>query len=361
MSTIEALPDEILVHILGFISFKELCRFRQITRRMWTLSQDKDFWKKIKIPSTVVPGHLMQDIIRFDVKYLSMPYCTIKPYWLGGFLEGRNSNLIHLNVAGCNGNDELLADLVSSSKSLKSLDLSESRFNLVSMVIEKIPMENSLTAIDFSMMGNLMIANDQDKLDFKSIKIVVDKCRNLTDLILYDTHLSFKSIAYICNNLTNKMLRLDFCKERVMDIDIMALANQCKNLEYLNLSDTWVTYSIVPTIVLTWSGALLDLSLPQTIGLDLGLDEDEPDETILEDFKKMIVSVTNLKYLHIGNWRGDMAEITGNTFVKDKKHIKKLEKLFPGLTINLSPFSDDSPAKTNPSYLFLNIDNSYTE
>ena len=157
------------------------------------------------------------------------------------------------------------------------------------------------------------------------------------------------------------MLRLDFCKERVMNIDIMALAKQCKNLEYLNLSDTWVTYSIVPTIILEWSGTLLDLSLPQTIGLDLGLDEDEPDETTLEDFKTMIGSVTKLKNLHIGNWCGDMAEITGNSYVKDKNHIKKLEKLFPGLTINLSPFSDESPAQTNPSYTFLSMEEIFNE
>ena len=116
------------------------------------------------------------------------------------------------------------------------------------------------------------VANELNRLDFNSIKLVVDKCRNLSNLVLHDTHLSFQSIAYVCNNLTNKMLRLDFCSERVMDDDVIALANQCKNLEYLNLSDTWVSYSVLSEIVQAWSGTLMDLSLPQEIGLVIGLD-----------------------------------------------------------------------------------------
>ena len=362
MSTIEALPQEILVKILSFLSFKDLCRFRQVTRRMWFLSQDKDFWMKIKISFAVLPGHLIKDMIRFDVKYLSIPCCTIKPINTG-FLKDHEPNLINLNVACCDGNVELLADIVATSKSLKSLNLSMSSNTLVSMCVEKIQMENTLTAIDFGMMGT---HHEQNSLEFKSIKIVVDRCHQLTDLILHDTHLSFESIDYVCKNLTKKMLRLDFCSEKVMDNHIMALASQCKNLEYLNLSDTWVTSSIVPEIIQTWSGTILDLSLPEQIGLDFGLDEDKPDETDLETFKAMIGSLKKLKYLHVGTWLGYLTqyEIQGNLYVQrvEKiKHIEKLKTLFSGLTINLSPFSDESPAQTNPSYTFLSMEENFPE
>ena len=125
MSTIEALPQEILVKILSFLSFKDLCRFRQVTHRMWFLSQDKNFWTKIKMSFAVLPGHLIKDMIRFDVKYLSIPCCTIKSINTG-FLKDHEPNLINLNVACCDGNIELLADIVAASKSLKSLNLSMS-------------------------------------------------------------------------------------------------------------------------------------------------------------------------------------------------------------------------------------------
>ena len=361
-STIETLQDELLLEILGFLSFRDLCRFRQVTRRMWLLSQDKDFWKKIKICASALPGNLMQDIMIFDVKYLSIPCCTIKPM-NPSFLEGHESNLIHLNIACCDGNDELLSDLVAASKSLKMLDLSMSKNKLVSMCVEKIPMENTLTAINLGLMGTRVVANELNRLDFNSIKLVVDKCRNLTDLVLHDTHLSFQSIAYVCNNLTNKMLRLDFCSERVMDDNVIALANQCKNLEYLNLSDTWVSLSVLSEIVQAWSGTLMDLSLPQEIGLDIGLDEDDTDETNLESLKAMIGSLQKLKYLHIGTWLGNLLpfDIRGIVYVEKKKHIEKLKKLLPGLTINLNPFSENSPAKTNPSYQIMKMEEGYIE
>ena len=120
---------------------------------------------------------------------------------------------------------------------------------------------------------------------------------------------------------------------------------------------------MVPKIVQTWSGTLKDLSLPEEIGLDLDLDEDETDETDLEEFKTMISSMANLQYLHIGNWCGYLIpfDFEGNPYFEKKKHIEKLRNLFPGLTINLNPFSDDYPARTDPSYTFLNIENSYTE
>ena len=50
----------------------------------------------------------------------------------------------------------------------------------------------------------------------------------------------------------------------------------------------------------------MDLSLPQEIGLDNGLDEDDTEETNLESLKTMIGSLQRLKYLHIGTWLGNL-------------------------------------------------------
>ena len=91
------------------------------------------------------------------------------------------------------------------------------------------------------------------------------------------------------------MLRLDLSKEKVMNVDVEALVNQCKNIQYLNLSETWVTYSLLPDIVLAWKTTLVDLSLPQSFRLDLGMDEHEPKQVVLNELVK------NLKSLHVGD------------------------------------------------------------
>ena len=49
------------------------------------------------------------------------------------------------------------------------------------------------------------------------------------------------------------------------------------------------------------------------------------------------------------------------TYVEKEKHIEKLKKLLPGLTINLNPFSENSPAKTNPLYQIMKMEEGYIE
>ena len=128
----EVLPDEILVKIVGFLPFKDLCRIGQVNRRMLTISKDQDCWKRVKISAATLPGHLMQEMMQRGISYLSIPSCTIDPV-NPEFLEGHQSNLVHLNIACCDGNDELLSDIVATSKVLKSLNLEMTRGTLVKM------------------------------------------------------------------------------------------------------------------------------------------------------------------------------------------------------------------------------------
>ena len=148
-------------------------------------------------------------------------------------------------------------------------------------------MENLLRSMDFSMLGNYDDAFNnhpllrQHALGFDSVKMIIDKCRQLTDLILMDTQLTFQSISYICHNATDKLLRLDLCRLRVMDNNVANLIKTCPNMTYLNLADTWITFPVIARIVRGWSKTLMDLSLPLDIGLmDLRLDKDEPDPKV---------------------------------------------------------------------------------
>lgn len=134
-------------------------------------------------------------------------------------------------------------------------------------------MENSLCSMDLSMVGNYEDNFNNHpllrphSLGFDSIKMIIDKCRQLTDLILMDTQLTFKSISYVCQNATDKLLRLDLCRLRVMDDNVIALIKTCTNMIYLNLSDTWITFAVIAEIVRGWSKTLMDLSLPLSIDI----------------------------------------------------------------------------------------------
>ena len=265
MVSLEDLPNEILVKIFGYLSIKELFQCGQVSHRLRKLSKEKSFWKKIYVLGQVIPEKCMEQIIRNNVKSLGLYGCTVPPV-NSQFLKDHELDLRHLSISdGCNGNDDFLASLVACSQSLEKLDLSESRFDLVSKCIENIPKQNFIKSIDLS-----AILPD---LDFKSVQTIVDNCRELSEISFYGTCLSSDSIDYICNNLSEKVISIDFSAESVTDDNITALVQRCNRLEHLNLCDTDVTYSGVIEIIETLSNSLINLSLPQEVGLELGLHE----------------------------------------------------------------------------------------
>jgi hypothetical protein len=288
----------------------------------------------------VVPEKFMQNVINFDVQYLNLESCSVSPVSLE-FIRAHNVNLKYLNISKCKGDDEFLANLIASSKSLQSINFGETRRNLVSKCIQKIPQNNFITTIDFTKMAKLCAENGpgSNRLKFESVKILIDNCRELIDVSFHHTGLSADSIAYICSNLTNKVLRINFCNEKVQDEDIKALAKNCKDLEYLNLIDSWVTLSAIPDIVSAWSTTLVDLSLPQEIGVELGLAEKKD-----IDWKnlEMIDSMVKLKFLHIGDFLGYIYPSTGykNWRLEEEIHKENLRFRFPHLRINMDPMFD---------------------
>ena len=124
MSTIEALPDEILVKIFSLISIKDLCKVSQVSHRMRNISQENCLWREIKIWAQVVPEKFIQKMIKFEVQYLSVECCYITPL-SAELLKENNMNLKYLNISKCLGDDEFLANLVAFSKSLKYISFGE--------------------------------------------------------------------------------------------------------------------------------------------------------------------------------------------------------------------------------------------
>lgn len=58
------------------------------------------------------------------------------------------------------------------------------------------------------------------------MKRLVDRLRNLKDIILTGTNLCRKLVTYICTYLTESIEKINLAKERVRDSDIRALTNQ---------------------------------------------------------------------------------------------------------------------------------------
>ena len=111
------------------------------------------------------------------------------------------------------------------------------RGSLISLIAHSIPETNSLRALDIStigvdtpahqltglMQGTGRVRMSKNDVRYAMIRFIVMKGKNLTDLIAVDTQLSTMSIDYLCNYLTNTMLRLYLSNLRVGDHNIINL------------------------------------------------------------------------------------------------------------------------------------------
>ena len=337
----EILPDEIILKIFSFLSFKSLGNCNQVSHRMKRIAEDTSLWEKVRAWLKVIPAGFMEKIVKLKVKYFSVQHCEVFPINLN-FLMEHNLDLKSMDISNCDGNDNFLSELVRCSKSLEYLNLNETRPNLLFKCIENFACANKLKVLS---VGKV-------KLNFEYVKIIIDKCTELTDLDISGTSLTQQSIAYICTNLTSNALRLDLSYEKVKDEDIHLLVEHCNNLEHLDLIDTKVTYKSVTRIVMALSHSLVTLALPDNVGIEIGL----PSNICMEKLK-VFSDLTKLENLHIGTDIEYLRipNIEGG-IDSDDSHIEILKKYFPKLNIGRGLGDLGTPEwtylNTEPYYYF---------
>lgn len=130
-----------------------------------------------------------------------------------------------------------VAEIILVSGKLINVNINESQLSLISLIAHSIPETNSLRALDIStigvdtpahqltglMQGTGRVRMSKNDVRYAMIRFIVMKGKNLTDLIAVDTQLSTMSIDYLCNYLTNTMLRLYLSNLRVGDHNIINL------------------------------------------------------------------------------------------------------------------------------------------
>ena len=318
-SPFEKLPDEIILKIFSFLSFKSLGNCNQVSSRMKRIAGDTTLWEKVQASEKVIPACFVEQIVKSKVKSIEFPLCEVSPIKFDILMEN-SLDLKYMDISCCTGNDEFLSELVKCSKSLEYLNINESRSNLVFKCIENISYPNNLKVLCLFMV----------ELNFESVKRIIDRCTELTDIDISETSLTQESIDYICTNLTPNALEIRLSNNEVKDKHIQPLVERCKNLKHLDLCDTDITYKSVPWIVTALSNSIVTLGLTQNVSDEIGLPFDISKEKLKTIFP---LTLTNLKNLYF-----DDNESIGYWYEKGRIydcdiHIEKLAKIFPKLTI----------------------------
>ena len=96
-ANLNVLPNEILVEITSYMTFKEMYQFSTINTHMRDICRDPRFWNKINLPNATVPRHLIQKFIDSKTQYLGLPYCSIETGTMDILTDGKTSELLHIN------------------------------------------------------------------------------------------------------------------------------------------------------------------------------------------------------------------------------------------------------------------------
>ena len=335
-------PNEIMLTIMRYLSFEDNMKLRRVNKRMWQMAGMTSIWKDITILNRPLTCSLISHAISKQTTVLNIRYCSIqgnhtKMLNLGRKLRDGFSKLTFLGLQGFKGNDILAAIIAAESEDLEVLDLSENRYTLVGTVIGRMKENNKLKAINLSAIGGHyaeMGGLIYHPFDIHRMKPLVDKCRHLTDVILFGAKLTHEAITYFCENAPSTLLRLNLARERAYNDDIRALTRSCPHLQYLNIAETSVAYQDIINIVLTWKRTMINLCLPHRLGFILTLRSRTPNLPLIRQFQALMNEMEHLEYLHVGHYKFHQVDIE-----QRNPQVAKLRLMFPNLKINHNPYS----------------------
>ena len=67
-SLFKKLPDEVILEIFSFLSFKSLGNCNQVSHRMKRIAEDTSLWEKVRAWLKVIPAGFMEKIVKSKVK-----------------------------------------------------------------------------------------------------------------------------------------------------------------------------------------------------------------------------------------------------------------------------------------------------
>ena len=294
------LPNEILVKIFGYLDILDISRCAQICHQLNMISKDSSLWEswgKLYIESMKVPTEFLTYIIQRGITELSLVECEILPPKVKLAELKRPLNLKTLSLDWMKGDKTLLNEILTSH-SLEKVDLRENRMseNYTSQFIEVLPQIGSqLKSLNLDITTHPLY----------NISLIVDSCLDLEELNIRGK-LSEDAMSYLCENLTSKILKLDFSNwtRSLNDYNIRVLVKRCPKLTVLDIcSNEKVTYQGLVAII-EGLHFLEYLGVPDSIGDELGLPKMAAlglPENI--DLIKMgrLKSMKNLKKMLIGN------------------------------------------------------------
>ena len=327
-----------------------------LCKRWKLLCEDQSLWLKINLTKRRVPAKFIEKALRHGCQYLGL--CGTEMKNVPGPHSFSITNQLKYLTISCDYiyphervlHEDLMKNLLGATQSLEKLSIQcdrENSFNF--QPINIIQNNQTLTVLRITSLK---------KLTFETVKLIFTNCLQLAEVSLKDCGMSDETLSFLCNNLTNKIKKLNLFRITAFDSEdyileekhVIALANRCPQLEELDLGgqENVISEVALSTIIEKLQN-LVKLKLPNTGQIQ---------------FPKLLElrTMPNLKYfwVHVdldvepldfvieqpeepGSWYEKLDELRRETPFQ-----KALVKNLPNLKINEGRFEIATP---NPSFL----------
>ena len=242
LKSLEDLPEEIILKILGQVNIRDLFQCSRVNKKIREIAHDKSLWEKLNLQSNVdVPADLFAKLLEKGCEYLSIiHFLTVK----GTARFQNNLKLKYLSFKVSKSAKGVL-EFAASCHQLEKLsaicedDIDQSALDKVSKCI----IQNSAT------LKVLCIENSQP-MNYDSIRLIFALCQGLTDLSVAGIQMSQKSMNFLCANLTTGIEKLDISQQPTFgDDQLKKIVTRSTRLTELSFFDTNVSDDSVDLII----------------------------------------------------------------------------------------------------------------
>ena len=248
LKTLEDLPQEIILKILGQVNIRDLFRCSSVNKKFREIAHDKSLWEKMNLHSKVdVPAELFAKLLEKGCEYLSVPVISNVQ---GTARFQNNLKLKYLSFRVSKSTKGLL-EFAASCHSLEKLAFFCLDIDQIAIgKLFKCIIQNSSTLKVLRIGHGSILSNE-------SIRLIVTLCQGLTDLNITGVPISQDTMDFVCANLTIGIEKLDISGLPGFGNDqLKTLVTRCKALTELAFMHTNVSDESVDFII---------QNLPQTL------------------------------------------------------------------------------------------------
>ena len=235
--SLDDVPDEVILRVFSNLEIKDFIRCGQVSKRIRAISQDQSLWLRLDLykNKSVAPGFL-EYIINNGCKYLGLGLAQIAQID-GESLKCNSSQLKCLDLSFCRGSLQVFDDLLSSCHSLEKLALTSQCHILQNKDLVKTMCHQFGTSLQVLDVSNCYRPN-MEIIDLEMIQLLIGSFSQLKEVNFGNTYLSEESLDYVCNNLSENVVKLGLCnQEKLMDKHVTTLVNRCNKLTSLDLEN----------------------------------------------------------------------------------------------------------------------------